>query len=534
MRRPLLILLLIVIYPPLIYSQSNLSANWWLEDLDFMISELEVRHANLFHTISKEEFEKEVKELESKIPALNREEIIVELERLLAKIGDGHTGIFLPFGRGLEFKRLPVKIMRAKDGFFIQAATDKYSDLIGKKLVKIGNQEIFEIIDAIKPIVPRDNEFGAARHLSKYLVIPELLHVLGFLDNSQTFEITVENADGLSRTAVLKSITQEEFSDLQVISSKGVLPLWLQNRDGKFWMEYLKTSKILYVQLNSSDIGGMERDFANFADKIVETVNTEDVVKLVLDLRRNAGGSIWRSYPILSALIRADKVNKRGSLFIIISPTTFSAGASLAALIDLHTNALFVGEPTGGKPNAYGDIGRFNLPHSRIQIRYSRLYMGHSHAWDTRPAIFPDLRAEHTIVDYRSNSDPALEVIKNYKPRVSLVDTLLKRIGKDGFDEAVSLYKQLKENNFNRYLFGNALNRVGYRLLKDGHNEKAVKIFELNVEEYPWSPNTYDSLADGYFAIGKKVKAMDNLNKAFHLNKYYTKWRDLLNNDENN
>ena len=44
----------------------------------------------------------------------------------------------------------------------------------------------------------------------------------------------------------------------------------------------------------------------------------------------------------------------------------------LAALSLWHGfRATLVGEPTGGKPNAYGDVRTFSLPNSRLVIRYS-------------------------------------------------------------------------------------------------------------------------------------------------------------------
>ncbi len=527
MRFSLIFLLLSLIYPLAAYSQSDLTSDNWLEDLEFLVKELEIRHANLFHTISREDFEKEVRILESKIPLLNDEEIVVELERLIARIGDGHTGVFLPFSRSIEFKRLPIRLLRLKDGFVIQATTEKYADLVGEKITQIGNHNISKLIESIYPLLPNDNDFGKQRLLHDYLVLPELLQILDYLDDAESIEITSADNNNNSHSTTLKSVSKAEYSNIQLISADNTLPLWLQNSDRQFWMTYLEEDGILYVQLNSSDIGGLEKEMVDFADKIVEAVNTKAVKKLVLDLRKNRGGSLWRTHPILHALIRADSVNKTGTLFTIISTVTFSAGTGLAALIDQHTDSLFVGEPTGGKPNTYADIGRFNLPHSQVQIRYARLYTGNSDIWDTRPAIYPDLIAELTIQDYREHIDPSLEAIRNYQPRTSLIDILSKTLDEESLEKTIDLYTRLKENNYNQYIFENALNPLGYRLIKEKQFTQAIRVFELNVEEYPWSADAYYSLADAYLAIADKTKAMENLKKAFELNKYYTRWRDL-------
>jgi hypothetical protein len=59
-----------------------------------------------------------------------------------------------------------------------------------------------------------------------------------------------------------------------------------------------------------------------------------------------------------------------------------------------------------------------------------------------------------------------------------------------------------------------AINLLGYELLQGGRAPDAIGIFELNVEAYPGSANTFDSLADGYLAAGDKVKALEFARKA--------------------
>jgi dienelactone hydrolase len=58
------------------------------------------------------------------------------------------------------------------------------------------------------------------------------------------------------------------------------------------------------------------------------------------------------------------------------------------------------------------------------------------------------------------------------------------------------------------------INALGYELVQGGRVPDAVGIFELNVEAYPGSANTLDSLADGYLAAGDKVKALEFARKA--------------------
>ncbi len=67
-------------------------------------------------------------------------------------------------------------------------------------------------------------------------------------------------------------------------------------------------------------------------------------------------------------------------------------------------------------------------------------------------------------------------------------------------------------------LFPEAMvNIMGYEHLQAGETQAAIEIFKLNVAGYPESPNTYDSLSDGYIAAGQKDLARENVKKALEL-----------------
>ncbi|MDD3557906.1 MAG: alpha/beta hydrolase-fold protein [Melioribacteraceae bacterium] len=65
------------------------------------------------------------------------------------------------------------------------------------------------------------------------------------------------------------------------------------------------------------------------------------------------------------------------------------------------------------------------------------------------------------------------------------------------------------------------VNQLGYRMLQSG-NEKdkstALEFFILNVENYPKSSNSYDSLGEAYETLGDTQKAIENYKKSLELN----------------
>lgn len=63
-----------------------------------------------------------------------------------------------------------------------------------------------------------------------------------------------------------------------------------------------------------------------------------------------------------------------------------------------------------------------------------------------------------------------------------------------------------------------SLNQLGYSLLYSGHEKDAITVFYRNVQEFPQSSNTYDSLGEAYAKVGEKDLAIANYEKSLELN----------------
>jgi hypothetical protein len=88
---------------------------------------------------------------------------------------------------------------------------------------------------------------------------------------------------------------------------------------------------------------------------------------------------------------------------------------NFASDLEQNTEVLFVGEPTGSRPNHYGDSVPFTLPNSGLVVNVSPQYLQDSTPDDTRPWIEPDIPVELSSDDYFNGHDPALEAILSYE-----------------------------------------------------------------------------------------------------------------------
>ena len=169
----------------------ELNTNTWQEDLHFLAKELPKQHQNLFHTMARDTFETAVAELNQRIPALERHQVIVELARIVALIGDGHSRIDLSAGPNVDFRRYPLRLYLYNDGLFIQAARAEHAQAAGARVVAIGDTDIAEAYARARQVISRDNEVWVKHVAPALLVIPEVLHSLDLIRDMQRATFTV-------------------------------------------------------------------------------------------------------------------------------------------------------------------------------------------------------------------------------------------------------------------------------------------------------------------------------------------------------
>ena len=84
-----------------------------------------------------------------------------------------------------------------------------------------------------------------------------------------------------------------------------------------------------------------------------------------------------------------------------------------------------------------------------------------------------------------------------------------------GAAKARALYDEAKKRGDKTVLFPETeANAYGYQLMGEDKALDAVIVLKMNVDAYPESPNTYDSLSDAYLAANKPVEALQYAEKA--------------------
>lgn len=385
----------------------------WMEDLDMLSTELPKRHLNLFFHKDKDGFYKEIENLKRDIDYYDDYEVKAEISKIVASIKDAHTFITLPV-RVL----CPLQFYWFKDGIYVINTLKEQQDLLYSRVLAINAMPIEEIIETLSKVISYENESYLKSQLPKYLPAVELLYGLEIIDEIDNIHITFEDKDKNIKKLTIKSLPIGEVNEkLKLDTDNGVesssLPLYRQNLDKYYWFKYLEDFKTIYFKYNACK-SMKNQSVYEFGRELISFINKNHVEKLVIDLRNNFGGDSTLLDPFIEELKVCRKLNEKGKLFVIVGRETFSSALLNVLSLKSGTNAIFLGEPTGGKPNCYGEVERFKLKNSALQIAYSTKY--YRVIEDDKVLSFvPDINVEIGIEEYASKEDPCLSyILENY------------------------------------------------------------------------------------------------------------------------
>ncbi len=184
-------------------------------------------------------------------------------------------------------------------------------------------------------------------------------------------------------------------------------PLSQSRRNETFW--WTMVDDVLYFQYNQVQNSSGGQSLSSIVAEVRTRLEVGDVRRVIVDLRHNPGGNNQTYRPLLRLLLDP-LVDRPGGLYVIIGRQTFSAATNFATELDVQSvSAVFVGEPTGGRPNLFGDTRVVSLPSSGITFPVSGRYWEFGGPDDTREWVPPDIPVELSSTDYFAHVDPVLQ-----------------------------------------------------------------------------------------------------------------------------
>lgn len=347
-------------------------------------------------------------------------EYFMRIRRGLGWFKDGHSTIFpfhftggvpTPLANGPLGLHLPLRIRAFHDGLFVTEAGGAATPLLGAQITRVGALDSVALMRAWAQDWPGSDAW-AHRWAGELLQSPALLQAVGATSDPNA-PLVFEGTRNGRRVRASVRPARGEGPELQAVTRPKTLPeQWRDQVGFGNFARFISDRAALYISVDQmSDEEG--KDFEAFTRECAEALETPGAERILLDLRRNGGGNNFLLEPFRKRLLRS-RFNRDNGIYVLTSPATFSAAQNPCTRLDRDTQALFVGEPTGGSPNHYGDAARYDCPATGLMAFVSTIPWFDSYPMDRREWIMPDLPAPSTFSDWSAGRDAALETAMSH------------------------------------------------------------------------------------------------------------------------
>ncbi|MEW5248706.1 S41 family peptidase [Microbulbifer sp. 2201CG32-9] len=416
------------------------------EDVEYLFARLHELHPDLNARLPEQE---RLALLTSLLAGIDRPMNRREFHRLIGvateKFRDGHAGVFYPYP---EFDRFtenggqvfPMTVSATAAGLFVKNDYSSTGALpAGVRLLDVNGIPVPEILATMARYTRGESqvlrEQIAASHFSTLL--------WHFYDFHTDFRVGYE-IDGMVRSAQIAGMSHEAFNrKVKEIEESGGVNLAYRSLGHK--VGYLDVSYF----------GGDKGDFKRAITQAVDTAQEEETRAIVVDIRRNPGGSTDNVETLLARLAPKEcglvsevmeKLNDKsasglfskgkpgdlvpaggsvtvypesesrrfpGKVYLLIGPYTYSAGIVMATAVQDCGVGTLVGEETAGFANQTGQIYFFNLPHTQLRaFAPTRALLRPSGDRKWR-GVVPDHVFAPSAEQLRSGRDATIEFIKD-------------------------------------------------------------------------------------------------------------------------
>ena len=364
-------------------------------------------HPNLFHDLSPAQFDAAVANLSAHADLLDDDQLLVGLMRLGAMPGvrDGQRESFRSIPRtGVSSTRIPSGCTRLRTGRTSSARPA--GRIFCARVVAVGGRPIEDVIAAVSRLV-RITMTELMLRVTTYLNTPEALHGLGRA-RSRSRDVHVrarrqhvrrqlDAADRAQNTAAESAIWNTRCCRGESPPPCRRTSPVVTSRSGRPRLPASASSTSATTR-RSCRRGAVAR-------RTSKAAKTKRLRAVIVDLRLNGGGDN-HTYRLSARRVAPrfeDREDRRAHLAHDVL-----RGQELRRRSERVAHPIFVGEPSGGSPNLYGDTVSTLLPTSGLELRVARIYWQKSTADDPRVAIHPSGASLTSSEAFFAGQDPVL------------------------------------------------------------------------------------------------------------------------------
>jgi hypothetical protein len=370
---------------------ASTAADPWAADLATLDRMVRSSHVSPFTIHSEAEWRAKLAEIGPKLAGASPDEQFALVASLVGLL-DTHSGI-MPNG-GLH----PYEVLFYKfsDGWFTVAAKD--ASLIGSRLISIGGHPVSEVEATLRPLIPHDNEMGFLDSVEGALSYVEFLHGSGIVADPAKPQYVLERPDATLVTVDFPAVDERTWEDeFHILGDLvGGAPEAVARRGELAWTRLDPARKVFLISVN--DYG----DMSAAATALTAALDSGNADRVVLDIRYLRGGS--GDFGLFDVLKNDPRVNRKGGLTVLIGRENASVATLFVYELDVHTNALLVGEPTPARADNFRcNCVDINVGQSGIVVTVPG---DMSHNGDQRSEIAPDVPMPLGSSDFFAGRDP--------------------------------------------------------------------------------------------------------------------------------
>lgn len=346
-------------------------------------------------------FQETYENLKNNIDQQSDAELIVAISRLLASLGEAHTSLALP-----DSKLLPFEFIYLDGKVYCIGAASKYKEAVYSQLLSINGVQISNIIAELESVISHENNYWFQDILPIYLTNTTILEGLSVqAHNHAGYSLAFLTQDAKTVNLQVEPIpNRERYADEVIAPAKQRIEYFRRSNE-YYWYKIVENEPVLYFAYNQC-AEDPQQPMSEFLRSMVGDLETNHIQKIVVDLRNNAGGNSAILKDFIYYLRESPTLQRQGSVVVLIGHETFSSGLLNAIDLKMTAHAVLIGEPTGGKPNSFGDIQTYQLPNSKLTFSYSTKYFNLGMEED---ALYPDKFIPLTIQDLMNGTDPVLD-----------------------------------------------------------------------------------------------------------------------------
>ncbi len=403
MKRILFVLLTILLTASCNKNSTELVTAEQKDVLEFVHTNLEKNHKNMYAQITKEEFEEKKTEIKSKIEDFEEpREIYNGILELVAFVGDSHTrGAYT----NADLDYFLYNMVYYEDGWRLSAIDNENKEFLGQKVLGFNELNMEEFENLGKKLVSHDNEVQLRLSMPNIVNTKSAFEYLGIIEKGEDLYINLEDDNG--NHSKVKLIVDNNPKGKFVGDTPNNT---LSTSPSGYYRSFDIDENNLFIQYN---VCANDKDYpmSKFSKDIEGFLEKYEFKNIIIDLRYNSGGDSRVLDPFIGML----KKNREGrNFFGLIGPSTFSSAILNAIELKNSLDATLVGSPTGGSINHYGEVRMLEIPNTPFQISYSTKYFEINPELGIEP-LNPDIEIPRVYKNYKMGIDPEVKyILENY------------------------------------------------------------------------------------------------------------------------